>query len=86
MIDSTIKKGGSYNALTIDVSELTVPDGEPQGAIEVHMIYSADGAIELDSKGTEVDRLESANDELVRIVLVPSGDRWLMYDYSEMTA
>ena len=50
------------------------------------MTYSADGAIKLDSHGTEVNRLESASDERVRVVLVPAGASWLMYDYSEMIA
>ena len=52
----------------------------------MHMVYSAAGAVKLDSNGAEVNRLESASDERVRVVLVPAGARWVMYDYSEMTA
>ena len=84
MIDSTMQEGGSYGSLTIQISELSVPDGEPQGAVEVHMVYTADGAIKLDSSGAEVGRLESAADERVRVVLVPVGSSWHMYDYSEI--
>ena len=86
MIDSTIRDGGSYDTLTIEVSKLTVPDGEPLGAIEVHMIYSAGEAIKLNSNGKEVHRLASASDEHVRVILVPFNANWRMYDYNEMTA
>ena len=86
MVDATTSAGGSYADRKTQLVELTVPDGEPQGAVEVHVRYESDGAIRLDSGGTAVSRLEGARDDRLRIVLVPVESSWLIYDYSEMAA
>ena len=86
MIDTTTSEGGSYASTTTQLIELTVPDGEPRGAVEVHVQYHADGAVRLDSGGAEVSRLETADGDRLRFVLVPAGLSWLIYDYSEMPA
>ena len=85
MVNSTTRVGGSYEPWSISISELAVPDGEPQGAIEVHMLYSADGGAELDSAGRVVHMLEATSNERVRVVLAAGDAKWLMYDYSVIT-
>ena len=84
MIDTTFADGDSYNRSVFQLTDLSVPDGEPLGAIEVHVRYSASGAIRLDPKGKEISKLEPAISELLRVVLVPVESGWQMYDSSEI--
>ena len=86
MVDATVSEGDSYASKRTRLIELTVPDGEPQGAVEVHVRYDADGAVQLDSGGAELRRLGDAKADQLRFVLIPSQASWLIYDYSEMSA
>ena len=41
MIDATFAAGDAYKYSAFQLIELWVPDGEPVGAVEVHLRYSA---------------------------------------------
>ena len=84
MIDATFAAGDTYKYSAFQLIELSVPDGEPLGAIEVHLRYSAPGAIRIDPSGKEISRLESAVGDRLRVVLDPAEPGWHVYDTSEM--
>ena len=85
MIDATVAAGDSYDVDPTQLLELSVPDGEPRGAVEVHVLHSDTGAIRLDAEGNEVSRLKPTMTERLRVVLVPAESGWRIYDSSEMS-
>ena len=84
MIDATVAAGDTYDVDHTQLLELSVPDGEPRGAVEVHVLHSDAGAIRLDAEGKEVSRLKPTVSERLRVVLVPADSGWRIYDSGEM--
>ena len=84
MIDTAVMAGGSWETEPTTVTRVSVPQGEPMGAVNVLLTYSSQAARELSSTGGEVRTFPALVDQTVQLVLVPEGASWLMFDYGDM--
>jgi len=80
MIDTTLFGGGSYEVGLTQLSKLSVPGGEPAGAVSVLVTYSSPPAKELSSNGDEVRSFAAVVDRAHQVVLEPGPIAWLVRD------
>ena len=84
MITVAFAEGGSYSRSRGTIADVVLAAGDPPGPVEIHFTYKSDGAVELDSLGDEVRRLQPAMDQRYRVILDPRDGGWLIYDYSKV--
>ena len=84
MIDTTVLAGGSWETEPTMVTEVSIPEGEPVGAVNVLLTYSSETARELSAAGDEVRTFTALLDQSEHLVLVPEGSSWLMFDYGDV--
>ena len=84
MVDAAVMAGGSWETEPTTVTSVSVPEGEPMGAVNVLLTYSSRAARELSATGGEVRTFPALLDQAVKLVLVPKGASWLMFDYGDV--
>jgi hypothetical protein len=84
MIDTTLLAGGSWETEPTTVTEVSVPDGEPVGAVNVLLTYSSETARELSAEGDEVRTFPALVEQSEHLVLVPDGSSWRIFDYGDV--
>jgi hypothetical protein len=84
MIDTTVLAGGSWETEATTVTEVSVPEGEPMGAVNVLLTYSSETAHELSPSGDEVRSFPALIEQGEHLVIVPDGSSWLMFDYGDV--